>query len=112
MYTLITNDGRAFSVDRSFIDECSTLKMCTDMSDTTDCPMETIPIPNVDAVIMETIQRFFSDGVLPEAKDALPVLMAADFLGYETLLNEGAKSVAEYLKGKSKKEVEDFLDAR
>lgn len=108
MYTLITNDYCEFLVDRSFIDACSTLRMCMDMIDTA----ETIPLPNVDAPVMETIRLFFTDGVLPEPENMIPVLLAADFLGYETLLDEGSKSVAEYLKGKSKNDIDAYLQVR
>ena len=104
-----TNDGHVLEIPQGLVDECSTLKMVCEM---TDCTDETwAPLPNIDSKIMETVVRFFESGSLPEfqePRDAFPMMHAADYLGYENLLDAGSKSVAESLKGRDPKEIRDI----
>jgi hypothetical protein len=61
---------------------------------------------------METVVRFFESGSLPEfqkPRDAFPVMLAADYLGYEKLLDAGSKAVAESLKGRPADEIRDIF---
>ena len=101
-----TNDGHVHEIPQGLVDECSTLKMVCDM---TDCTDETwVPLPNVDAATLETVVRFFESGSLPEF--TFPVMLAADYLGYENLLDAGSKAIAESLKGRDPKEIRKILD--
>jgi len=104
-----TNDGRVHEIPQGLVDECSTLKMICEM---TDCTFDTwVPLPNVDSAILETVVRFFESDSLPEfqtPRDAFPMMLAADYLGYEKLLDTGSKSVAESLKGRSPSEIRDI----
>ena len=106
-----TNDGHVLEIPQGLVDACSTLKMVCEMTDCTE--NETwAPLPNVDAATLETVVRFFESGSLPEfqePRDAFPVMLAADYLGYENLLDAGSKSVAESLKGLNAKEVRDIF---
>ena len=106
-----TNDGHVHEIPQGLVDECSTLKMVCDMTDCTD--NETwVPLPNIDSKIMETVVRFFESGSLPEfqePRDAFPIMLAADYLGYENLLDAGSKAIAESLKGLDPKEVRDIF---
>ena len=89
---LLTNDGREFSVDQTFVDACSTLKMLTEDAE------GPIPLPNVDSGTFEVILK----GTVPEFKDpreVFPLMNALDFLGHEALLDDYARRVAESLKG-------------
>ena len=102
-----TKDGFVLEVPQGLVDECGTLKMVCEM---TDCTHDTwVPLHNVDAATMETVIRFFESGSLPEFTDLFPLLEAADYLGYENLLDEGSKSVAESLKGRDAKEIRDIF---
>ena len=106
-----TNDGHVLEIPQGLVDECSTLKMVCDMTDCTDDTW--VPLPNVDAATLETVVRFFESGSLPEfhePRDAFPMMLAADYLGYENLLDAGSKSVAESLKGRDAKEIRKILD--
>ena len=92
MTTLVTNDGRVFSVDQTFVDACSTLKM---FMDDLGGP---VPLPNVDADTFELIRL----GQVPDFADPreiFPLMNALDFLGYESLLDDCARAVAESIKG-------------
>ena len=107
-----TNDGHVHEIPQGLVDACSTLSMVCTMTDCTD--NETwVPLPNIDSKIMETVVRFFESGSLPEfqePRDAFPMMLAADYLGYENLLDAGSKSVAESLKGRDPSEIRKIFD--
>ena len=112
MTNVRTCDGQKFPVAPELIQKCSTLKMVTEMTDSCDHPMDTVPLPNVDASIMDTVIRFFEAKSLPEftqPQEYFPLMMAADYLGYEELLDESAKVVASLLKGRDAKEIRDVF---
>jgi len=109
-----TNDGQVMEVDPNFVQQCSTLKMVTEMLDCSDecASFDEVPLPNVDAALMETVVRFFSSGSIPEfqePREVFPLYDAADYLGYEALQDAVAKSVAESLKGKSPEEIRNVF---
>lgn len=96
---LLTNDGREFSVDQTFVGACSTLKMFA--SENTS---NLTPLPNIDSATLETILK----GTVPEFKDpreVFPLMNALDFLGHEALLDDYARQVAESLKGRGADEI-------
>ena len=96
---LLTNDGREFSVDQTFVEACSTLKMLTE-----DAAEGPIPLPNIDSATLEIILK----GTVPEVKDpreVFPLMNALDFLGHEALLDDYARQVAESLKGRGADEI-------
>ena len=105
-----TNDGHVLEIPQGLVDACSTLSTVCNM---TDCSDDTwVPLPNVDTATLETVVRFFESGSLPEfqePRDAFPMMLAADYLGYENLLDAGSKSVAESLKGRDPKEIRDIF---
>jgi len=99
MATLLTNDGCEFSVDQTFVDACSTLKMFADGEE-----QGPVPLPNIDSETLETILK----GTVPEFKDpreVFPLMNALDFLGHEALLDDYARQVAESLKGRGADEI-------
>jgi hypothetical protein len=109
-----TNDGQVMEVDPNFVHQCSTLKMVTEMTDCSDeyASFDEVPLPNVDAALMETVVRFFRSGSIPEFQDpreVFPLYDAADYLGYEALQDAVAKEVAESLKGRSAEEIRDVF---
>ena len=103
------NDGHVLDIPQGLVDECSTLKIVCEM---TDCTFDTwVPLPNIDSKIMETVVRFFESGSLPEfqkPRDAFPLMLAADYLGYEKLLDAGSKTVAESLRGRPADEIREI----
>ena len=105
-----TSDGHVHEIPQGLVDECDTLRMVCQMTDCTDD--ETwVPLPNVDSAILETVKRFFESESLPifqNPRDSFPLMLAADYLGYEKLLDACSKNVAESLKGRDPKEVRDI----
>jgi hypothetical protein len=92
MPTLVTNDGRVFSVDQAFVEACSTLKMF--MEDVAG----PVPLPNVDADTFELVRL----GQVPDFDDPreiFPLMNALDFLGYDAFLDDCARRVAESIRG-------------
>lgn len=92
MATLITSDGRNFSVDQAFVDACSTLKMIQDDTDGT-IPLTTIPSETLGIILKGTVPEF------EDPREVFPLMEALDFLGNEILLDDYARRVAESLKG-------------
>ena len=102
-----TNDGHVHEIPQGLVDACSTLKMVCEMTDCTENDTWA-PLPNIDSKIMETVVRFFESGSLTEF--TFPVMLAADYLGYENLLDAGSKAIAESLKGRDPSEIRKILD--
>lgn len=108
MPTLVANDGREFSVDQPFVEACSTLKMFAEEVG------GSVPLPNVDAALLEIILK----GTVPDfgdPREIFPLMNALDFLGYESLLDECARAVAESIKGLGAAEIREIFslnDAR
>jgi hypothetical protein len=89
---LITNDGQKFSVDQTFVDACSTLKM---FKEDTDGP---VPLPNMDSGTFELVRK----GRVPDFEDPreiFPLMNALDFLGHDAFLDDCARCVATSIKG-------------
>ena len=106
MTKVITNDGHVLEIDSAMVRECETLHMAYDES------FEEIPLPNIDSIIMKTVQRFFTSNSIPEFQEPselFPLMLAADYLGYETLLDEGAKAIAKSLAGRSPTEIRSIF---
>lgn len=102
MPTIITNDGREFSVDQPFVEACSTLKMFMEEVE------GAVPLPNVDAATLETILK----GTVPEFEDPreiFPLMNALDFLGHESLLDDCARAVAEAIRGMRADEIREIF---
>jgi hypothetical protein len=102
MPTIVTNDGREFSVDQAFVEACSTLKMF--MEDVGG----SVPLPNVDAETFEMIRL----GQVPDFDDPreiFPLMNALDFLGHEALLDDCARRVAESIRGMRADEIREIF---
>jgi hypothetical protein len=100
---LVTNDGREFSVDQTFIDACSTLKM---LKEDMGGPL---PLPNVDSDTLEVILK----GTVPDFADPreiFPLMNALDFLGYDSLLDDYARKAAASIKGLRPDEIRKIFD--
>lgn len=92
MAVLVTNEGREFRVDQTFIEACSMLKMVTEDHE------GAIPLPNVDGATLEVILK----GQVPEFNDPreiFPLMNALDYLGHDAFLDDCARRVAQAIKG-------------
>ena len=106
-----TNDGRVIEIQLALIQDCSVLKMATDCSDE-HTSFDEVPLPNIDAAIMETVVRFFETGSIPEfqdPRDLFTLYDAANFLGYNKLQDSIAKGIAENIKSRSEKEIHNIF---
>jgi hypothetical protein len=107
-----TNDGHVVEVSDGLMGECATLRMVAEMTDCSD-EYACVTLPNIDLAILETVQRFFTSNSIPEfhePSELFPLMLAADYLGYEALLDEGAKAIAESLSGRSPTEIRGIFD--
>lgn len=105
MATLVTSDGVFLNVELEMVNRCSVLKGIHE-----ECGGNLFPIPNVNCKVMTKMVEFYKTGNLTDAGDCmLDILLAADFVGYEELLDYGAKMVADSLKGKSATEIRRYF---
>lgn len=106
MTLLVTSDNVVLEATPNLIKNCSVLtSMVEDCEDSS-----VVPIPNVNCSTMKNIIEFNTSGKISNADDRmLEILMAADFLGYEELLDYGARIVADSLKGKSAQEIRTYF---
>lgn len=105
MATVVTSDGVFLNVRLGFIEKCSVLN---DIHQTCNCDL--FPIPNVNCKALTKMVEFYETGQMTGADDCmLQILLAADYLGYEELLDYGAKLVADSLKGKSATEIRRYF---
>jgi len=105
MATVITSDGVFLNVELEFVNKCSVLKGAQE-----ECGSDLFPIPNVNCRVLVKVIEFFRTGRLTDAEETmLQILMAADYLGYEELLDHGAKVVADNLRGKSANEIRSYF---
>lgn len=106
MPLLVTSDGALLDAQGNLFETCSVLKSMVEECGVSDV----IPIPNVNCSTMKNIIEFNTSGKISNADDRmLDILMAADFLGYEELLDYGARIVADSLKGKSAQEIRTYF---
>ena len=106
MTLLVTSDNVFLDAQPNLIRSCSVLtNMVEDCDDTA-----LVPIPNVNYSTMLSIIEFSNTGKVSNADDRmLEILLAADFLGYEELLDYGARIVANSLKGKTAQQIRTYF---
>lgn len=106
MPVLVTSDGVFLDAPPNLIRNCSVL---TNMLE--DCEnADIVPISQVNCMTMTSIIEFSNTGKVSIADERmLDILMAADFLGYEELLDYGARIVADNLRGKSAQEIRRYF---
>ena len=105
MATVVTSDGVFLNAPDNLVNNCSVLKNIV-----ADCGEPAlIPLPNINRVTMEIIIEFCNNGRVDPNCNMLEVLMAADYLGYENLLDYGARVVADSLRGRSAVEIRRYF---
>jgi len=122
MVVVLTSDRQTFDIDETVWSECATLKnLMEDICDADDV----LPLPNVASKELVTTIDFFVTRALktPQERpsweeefmgnfqidDIFPLILAANYLAAEPLLNASALSVAHRIKGKSPQELRAFL---
>ena len=107
MVDVTTSDNYFTHVSQDFVNESIVL---TSMNDS--CEPGIIPLPNIDRETLEKVIYYThnKDVVMNETQDMMfKIIMAADFLQMDILLDRGCRSIASFLKGKSPKEIRSIL---
>jgi len=105
MATVITSDETIFSVHRDFVDDCKVLKMLSDETN------DAIPLPNIDTATFLKVHYFFVHSHLEEYDSVKSVIVAADYLSYERLIDHCAEYIAtKVIKGMSPQEIKKYFE--
>jgi hypothetical protein len=102
-----TSDGHFMNLPQDFINESTFLMSMNDC-----CEPGLIPLTTVKRETLEKLIYYNSnkDVIMNETQEMLfQLVMAADFLQMDVLLDRGCRTVADYLKGKSPKEIRSIL---
>ena len=102
-----TSDGHFMNLPQDFINESTFLASMNDC-----CEPGLIPLTTVKRETLEKLIYYNSnkDVIMNETQEMLfQLVMAADFLQMDVLLDRGCRTVADYLKGKSPKEIRSIL---
>ena len=106
MAHVLTSDGVIFNLEPKLVRSCKTIRDCTE-----DCSDGgTLPIPNVNSVVLKKIIHYNTTGELDSMDNLLDLLCACDYLQYDELLDHGAKVVAESLRGKTPDEIRAYFN--
>jgi hypothetical protein len=102
-----TADGHHMHLPEDFVNESTFLSSMNDC-----CEPGLIPLTTVKRETLEKLIYYNSnkDVIMSETQEMLfLIVMAADFLQMDVLLDRGCRTVADYLKGKSPKEIRSIL---
>jgi hypothetical protein len=104
---VITADGHYMNIPQDLVNESAFLMSMNDC-----CEPGLIPLTTVKRETLEKLIYYNSnkDVIMNETQEMLfQLVMAADFLQMDVLLDRGCRTVADYLKGKSPKEIRSIL---
>jgi hypothetical protein len=105
MATVITSDNVVFNVHRDFVDDCKVLKMLVEETN------DAIPLPNIDSSTLLKVHYFFVHGRLDEYDSVKSVIVAADYLSYERLIDHCAEYIAtKVIKGMSPQQIKKYFE--
>jgi len=105
MATVITSDKIFFNIHQAFVDDCNVLKMFHEESD------DVIPLVNIDAATFIRIYHFFRSGKLAEYETVKSVIVAADYLAYDRLIDHCAEYIAsQVIKGMSPQQIKKYFE--
>ena len=105
MATIITSDQTVFNVHRDFVEDCKVLKAFVEESN------EAIPLPNIDSDTFLRIHHFFRNGNLADYDSVKSVIVAADYLSYDRLIDHCAEYIAtKVIKGMSPQQIKKYFE--
>ena len=105
MATIITSNQTVFNVHRDFVDECTVLKTFVEESN------DAIPLPNINSTTFLRIHHFFVCGRLEEYDTVKSVIVAADYLSYDRLIDHCAEYIAtKVIKGMSPQQIKKYFE--
>mgnify|MGYP003326889239 FL=1 len=89
MTTVLTSDEVVFNVHRDFVEDAKLLKQFNE-----DIGNDCVHLPNVDAGTFLQMQHFFTYGKLPDYDSVKRVIVAADYVQYDKLVDHCAEYIA------------------
>jgi hypothetical protein len=102
-----TSDGHFMNLPQDFINDSTFLMSMNDCCEPGMIPLTTIKHETLEKLIYYNDNK---DVIMNETQEMLfQLVMAADFLQMDVLLDRGCRTVADYLKGKSPKEIRSIL---
>jgi hypothetical protein len=105
MAAIITSDNVVFNVSRDFVEDCKVLKMLTEENN------DPIPLPNIDTGTFLRINHFFVKGCLIDYDSVKSVIVAADYLAYERLIDHCAEYIAiKVIKGMTPQQIKKYFE--
>jgi hypothetical protein len=105
MATVLTSNQTVFNVHRNFVEDCKILKTFVEESN------DAIPLPNIDTVTFLGINYFFVHGHLAEYDTVKSVIVAADYLAYDRLIDHCAEYIAtKVIKGLSPQQIKKYFE--
>lgn len=102
-----TSDGQSVHLPEDFVNESVFLTSMNDCCEPGLIPLSTINHETLDKLMYYNANK---DVTINETQDMMfKIVMAADFLQMDVLLDRGCRTIAEFLKGKSPKEIRCIL---
>ena len=130
LFRLMSSDGVIFTVDSDIVNQLTTIKtMIDDLGEGDDD--ELIPLPNVEAVILEKIilwashhknddnveggtdddiSEWDSEFLKVDQKTLFGLILAANYLDIRPLLETTCKTVANLIRGKTPEQIQDTFN--
>lgn len=88
MATIITSDHTVFDMNDDFVNDCKILKLFIDDN------IALLPLPNIDTQTFRMIQFFSVHGYLENYEKIINIIMAADYMSYDRLIEHCAEYIA------------------
>ena len=128
---LMSNDGATFSVDTGIVNQFATIKTMLDDLGGGDDNDELIPLPNIGAAILEKIilwashhknddnveggtdddiSEWDSEFLKVDQKTLFGLILAANYLDIQPLLETTCKTVANLIRGKTPEQIQDTFN--
>lgn len=106
---LQTSDDKIYEVGREIAQRSNTVKnLLDDFPDNEDV---TIPIPMVTSYILEKVLTYFEQECLStmDQSELFEVILAANYLDIEDLLNDACQVVADMMKGLTTEQIRELF---
>lgn len=101
MATVTTSDEDVFGVTEEFVNECKILG-----------EFNATPLPNINTVTFLQVQYFFEHGKLSDYANVNSVIVAADYLYYDTLIDHCAEYIAtKVIKGMTSEQIKKYFES-
>jgi len=106
MATILTSDGESFLATETLQNESKVISNILE-----ECGGQgLVPLPNINSKIFKKILYFSQNEELEQYDDVREVMVAADYLAYDTLVDHCARHIAQVvIKGKSAEQIREYF---